>query len=48
MIQSLSWNDSANMLTAIADSKFTVWYYPNTVFVDRDHDISLKWQLLMI
>jgi intraflagellar transport protein 80 len=36
MIQSLSWNDSANMLTAIADSKFTVWYYPNTVFVDRD------------
>ncbi|CAG2187543.1 IFT80 [Mytilus edulis] len=36
MIQSLAWNDSANMLAAFADSKFTVWYYPNVVFVDRD------------
>ncbi|KAK3095326.1 hypothetical protein FSP39_013242, partial [Pinctada imbricata] len=36
MIQSLQWNDSANMLAALADGKFTVWYYPNSVYVDRD------------
>lgn len=36
MIQSLCWNDSANMLAALADGKFTVWYYPNTIYVDRD------------
>ncbi|KAJ8310611.1 hypothetical protein KUTeg_012476 [Tegillarca granosa] len=36
MIESLSWNDTSNMLAAIADNKFTVWYYPNTIYVDRD------------
>ena len=36
MIQSLSWNDTSNMLAALADGKFTVWYYPNTIYVDRD------------
>ena len=36
MIQSLQWNDNANMLAALADGKFTVWYYPNSVYVDRD------------
>ncbi|OWF41163.1 intraflagellar transport protein 80 homolog [Mizuhopecten yessoensis] len=36
MIQSLAWNDASNMLSALADGKFTVWYYPNTIYVDRD------------
>lgn len=36
MIQSLAWNDGSNMLAALADGKFTVWYYPNTIYVDRD------------
>ena len=36
MIQSLAWNDSTNMLSAMADGKFKVWYSPNTVYVDRD------------
>ncbi|XP_045128913.1 intraflagellar transport protein 80 homolog [Portunus trituberculatus] len=36
MVQSLCWNDGANMLAALQDSKFTVWFYPAVVFVDRD------------
>lgn len=36
MIQSLSWNNETNMLAALADGKFTVWYYPNAVYVDKD------------
>ncbi|XP_045601736.1 intraflagellar transport protein 80 homolog [Procambarus clarkii] len=36
MVQSLSWNDGANMLAALQDSKFIVWFYPAVVFVDRD------------
>ncbi|KAF2978760.1 hypothetical protein EK904_012369, partial [Melospiza melodia maxima] len=36
MVQSLAWNDSCNILCGIQDSRFTVWYYPNTVYVDKD------------
>ena len=36
MIMSLSWNDNTNMLAALADGKFTVWYYPSAIYVDRD------------
>ncbi|KAK2191278.1 hypothetical protein NP493_56g04017 [Ridgeia piscesae] len=36
MIQSMAWNDTHNMLAALADGRFTVWYYPNCVYVDKD------------
>ena len=36
MIQSLAWNDETNMLAALTDGRFTVWYYPNAIYVDRD------------
>ncbi|XP_074403618.1 intraflagellar transport protein 80 homolog isoform X2 [Zonotrichia albicollis] len=36
MVQSLAWNDGCNILCGIQDCKFTVWYYPNTVYVDKD------------
>ncbi|XP_064639074.1 intraflagellar transport protein 80 homolog isoform X2 [Lineus longissimus] len=36
MIMSLCWNDVTNMLAALADGKFIVWYYPNAVYVDKD------------
>ncbi|XP_013386357.1 intraflagellar transport protein 80 homolog isoform X2 [Lingula anatina] len=36
MILSQVWNDNSNMLAAMADGKFTVWYYPNVAYVDRD------------
>ena len=36
MVQSLAWNDETNMLAALTDGKFVVWYYPNAVYVDRD------------
>ncbi|CAN8190385.1 unnamed protein product [Coccothraustes coccothraustes] len=36
MVQSLAWNDSCNILCGIQDCRVTVWYYPNTVYVDKD------------
>ncbi|NWY95301.1 IFT80 protein, partial [Loxia curvirostra] len=36
MVQSLAWNDSCNILCGIQDCRLTVWYYPNTVYVDKD------------
>ncbi|NXQ68366.1 IFT80 protein, partial [Quiscalus mexicanus] len=36
MVQSLAWNDGCNILCGIQDSRFTVWYYPNAVYVDKD------------
>ncbi|KAK6478690.1 intraflagellar transport protein 80-like protein isoform X1 [Huso huso] len=36
MVYTVAWNDSANILCGIQNSFFTVWYYPNTVYVDKD------------
>ncbi|KAG9348323.1 hypothetical protein JZ751_002058 [Albula glossodonta] len=36
MVHTMAWNDSANILCGIQDDSFTVWYYPNAVFIDRD------------
>mmetsp|Transcript_24926 Transcript_24926/g.44327 ORF Transcript_24926/g.44327 Transcript_24926/m.44327 type:complete len:775 (+) Transcript_24926:94-2418(+) len=35
-VDSMAWNDSSDMLAAIADGRLICWYYPNVVFVDRD------------
>ena len=36
MITTLMWHDTTNMLAAIQDGSFTVWYYPNAVYIDTD------------
>jgi intraflagellar transport protein 80 len=36
MVDTFMWNDSSDMLCAIADGKLNVWYYPNVVYVDKD------------
>ncbi|EDV28474.1 uncharacterized protein TRIADDRAFT_49567 [Trichoplax adhaerens] len=36
MVSSLAWNDACNMLAAIQDNHFTIWYYPSVVYADRD------------
>ncbi|KAI9350037.1 WD40-repeat-containing domain protein [Zopfochytrium polystomum] len=36
MVDSFAWNDEKDMLAAIVDSKFMVWYYPFVVFIDED------------
>ncbi|NXG16344.1 IFT80 protein, partial [Grallaria varia] len=36
MVQTLAWNDTSNILCGIQDTRFTVWYYPSTVYVDKD------------
>lgn len=35
-VDTMIWNDTSDMLCAIADGRLVVWYYPNVVFVDRD------------
>ena len=36
MCSGIVWNSSSNMLAAQQDGKFSVWLYPNAVYVDRD------------
>ncbi|XP_038273153.1 intraflagellar transport protein 80 homolog isoform X2 [Dermochelys coriacea] len=36
MAHTLAWNDTSNILCGLQDARFTVWYYPNTVYVDKD------------
>lgn len=36
MCDSFSWNDSNDMLCAIADDKFYSWVYPNAVYLEKE------------
>ncbi|XP_067400467.1 intraflagellar transport protein 80 homolog isoform X1 [Emydura macquarii macquarii] len=36
MAHTLAWNDTSNILCGLQDTRFSVWYYPNTVYVDKD------------
>ncbi|XP_066476291.1 intraflagellar transport protein 80 homolog isoform X4 [Tiliqua scincoides] len=36
MVHTLAWNDTCNILCGLQDTRFTVWYYPNAVYVDKD------------
>ncbi|KAJ3393213.1 Intraflagellar transport protein 80 [Lobulomyces angularis] len=36
MVDTFSWNDEIDIIAAMVDGKFTVWYYPNAVFIDQD------------
>jgi len=36
MCDTFSWNDSNDMLSAIADEKFYSWVYPNAVFLEKE------------
>ncbi|XP_027750673.1 intraflagellar transport protein 80 homolog [Empidonax traillii] len=36
MVQTLAWNDTSNILCGMQDTRLTVWYYPNSVYVDKD------------
>lgn len=36
MVSSICWNDSVNMLAAMQDNKFIVWYHPAVIYSDRD------------
>uniref|UniRef100_T1J418 Uncharacterized protein n=1 Tax=Strigamia maritima TaxID=126957 RepID=T1J418_STRMM len=36
MVNSICWNDTTNMLAAVQEGKFSVWYYPNVLYVDKD------------
>jgi hypothetical protein len=36
MVDSFAWNDDKDMLAAVVDGKFIVWYYPYVVFIDED------------
>ena len=36
MVDSVAWADKSDMLVAVADAQVVSWYYPHTLFVDRD------------
>ena len=36
MVSSICWNDGANMLAAMQDNTFVVWYHPGIVHADKD------------
>lgn len=36
MVHTLAWNDTCNILCGLQDTRFTVWYYPSAVYVDKD------------
>ncbi|XP_075058171.1 intraflagellar transport protein 80 homolog [Mixophyes fleayi] len=36
MAHTLAWSDVSNILCGIQDNRFTVWYYPNVAYVDKD------------
>ncbi|TPX52368.1 hypothetical protein CcCBS67573_g09888 [Chytriomyces confervae] len=44
MVDTFSWNDEADMIAAIVDWKFMVWYYPNVVFIDSDIESMTRFE----
>ena len=36
MVSSICWNDGANMLAAMQDNTFVVWYHPGIIHADKD------------
>lgn len=36
MVTSICWNDRANMLAAMQDNSFVVWYHPGIIYADKD------------
>ncbi|XP_030071802.1 intraflagellar transport protein 80 homolog [Microcaecilia unicolor] len=36
MVHALAWSDTSNILCGLQDTRFTVWYYPNVIYVDKD------------
>lgn len=36
MVNSIAWNDAANILCGIQDNQLVVWYCPGVVFTDKD------------
>ena len=36
MIHCVMWNDTCNMLVGLRDTLLTVYYYPSTLFVDKE------------
>jgi len=35
-VDTASWNDTSDMLTAVADNRLTTWYNPTSVYVDKE------------
>ncbi len=36
MVSSMCWNETVNMLAAMQDDKFVVWYHPAVIYSDKD------------
>lgn len=42
-MDSFSWNEENGLLAAIVDGWFVTWYYPATVFIDKDIEQDTKY-----
>uniref|UniRef100_UPI00398F7D97 intraflagellar transport protein 80 homolog isoform X2 n=1 Tax=Pristiophorus japonicus TaxID=55135 RepID=UPI00398F7D97 len=36
MMHSIAWNDKINILCGMQNMYFVVWYYPNTIYIDKE------------
>jgi len=36
MTDSFLWNEKSDILVAISDDRIHTWFYPNSVYIDRD------------
>lgn len=36
IVDSFSWNDGNDMLAALSDGQLKTWFYPNSIYVDKD------------
>lgn len=42
MTDSFMWNDHFDILSCISDGRLITWYYPNSIYVDKDLMESTK------
>ncbi|TPX40936.1 hypothetical protein SeLEV6574_g06329 [Synchytrium endobioticum] len=36
MVESFAWNEDSDIIAAVVDGRFVVWYHPGAIFIDED------------
>jgi intraflagellar transport protein 80 len=45
MVKTFRWNDDNDLLAAIVDTKFVIWYYPTAIFIDDDIALLSRYEI---
>ena len=45
MVKTFRWNDDNDLLAAILDTKFVIWYYPTAIFIDDDIALLSRYEI---